>query len=281
MVMDGAEHTQAGRLFVVENLSPALVSERSDDSFDAIVSGALRTPFSQTFILVAIDDDPTARLLSVQDVGFIDDAEQGYGLRLSVAEAAKLDGRKSRWRIIDDEKERETWSWFTFVILAFIADSRSTVTLVEADDKLNKARVKRGKAPIPPYWKIEAGPTVLVPNAASAVATKPGNGTHASPRPHDRRGHPRHLKSGREVWVRACKINALLPHLTKGRSFYEVRLNQTSGGGSWAAVRRTRGNHHDYFLTVLLRRRHGPRPRRRGRGAARGRVRGFSSTARA
>ena len=64
---------------------------------------------------------------------------------------------------------------------------------------------------------------MLVPGAAPKPATAKG-GTHASPRPHDRRGHPRHLKSGRTVWVRDCKINALLPHLTRGRDFYEVKL---------------------------------------------------------
>jgi hypothetical protein len=111
-----------------------------------------------------------------------------------------------------------------FVILSLIADSRSSVVRIVADDKLNKARIKSGKAPIPPYFKIEVGPTILVPGSAPVVAARPDKGTHASPRPHDRRGHPRRLKSGREVWVRSCRINALLPHLTRTRSFYELRL---------------------------------------------------------
>jgi hypothetical protein len=64
-------------------------------------------------------------------------------------------------------------------------------------------RVRRGKAPLRPYWRIEPPrPTVLVPNPAPtpAAAGKP-KGTHASPRPHDRRGHPRHPWGG-VVWVK-------------------------------------------------------------------------------
>jgi hypothetical protein len=114
---------------------------------------------------------------------------------------------------------------FCLVVLGLIADARSPVTRVEADAKLNKARVKNGKPQIPPYWKIEPPkPTVLVPGATPRPAAAK-SGTHASPRPHDRRGHQRNLKSGRTIWVKDCKINALVSHLTRNRSFYEVTLN--------------------------------------------------------
>ena len=35
---------------------------------------------------------------------------------------------------------------------------------------------------------------------------EPQGGTHASPRPHDRRGHHRTLKSGKQVWVRNMRV---------------------------------------------------------------------------
>ena len=36
---------------------------------------------------------------------------------------------------------------------------------------------------------------------------EPLGGTHASPRPHDRRGHFKNYKSGKRVWFAACKVN--------------------------------------------------------------------------
>ena len=54
------------------------------------------------------------------------------------------------------------------------------------------ACVRRGKAPLPPYWRIEPPRlTVLVTNPAPAP-----------PGPHDRRGHPRHLRDERVAWVK-------------------------------------------------------------------------------
>ena len=46
-------------------------------------------------------------------------------------------------------------------------------------------------------------------------------GTHASPRLHDRRGHIRRLRSGKNVWVKPCKVG----DASKGTVFkdYEVR----------------------------------------------------------
>lgn len=39
-----------------------------------------------------------------------------------------------------------------------------------------------------------------------SMKSSPLGGRHASPRQHDRRGHFRRLKSGRQVWVRNCKV---------------------------------------------------------------------------
>ena len=57
----------------------------------------------------------------------------------------------------------------------------------EADSLDMKTRIEMTEDPLPK-------PTVLVPDAAprGAVMTKP-SGTHTSPRPHERRGHPRQL----------------------------------------------------------------------------------------
>jgi hypothetical protein len=47
----------------------------------------------------------------------------------------------------------------------------------------------------------------LDPVKHAATAQAPGlGGSHASPRWHERRGHWRHLKDGKEVWVRHCEV---------------------------------------------------------------------------
>jgi hypothetical protein len=225
LVLDASQQAQAGRLFVIETLSETLITKGGGEATRALASGALRAPFPVTFILVTFEGFSTPVLVHVLHDDVVDDEAQDYGVRVSFAQPSRLSTGEIDW---EDFGNDETGSFFCdaiSVILSLIADSRSTATRIVAPDKLNKARLKRGKAAIPPYWKIEPPkPTVLIPNAAPAAPTKPKGGTHASPRPHDRRGHPRHLNGDRTTWVRASRVNALVPHLTRGRSFYEVRL---------------------------------------------------------
>jgi hypothetical protein len=66
------------------------------------------------------------------------------------------------------------------------------------DTFTNRRKIAQRKAPT--YdWK-----TVYIEPSKSRSESKVG--THASPRLHDRRGHLRRLKSGRNVWVKACKV---------------------------------------------------------------------------
>jgi hypothetical protein len=225
IVKEAAEHARAGRLFVVENL-PVLVAEaRLHDADDAIKRGVLRPPFPVTFVLLTLNDSRAPYLLGVSDDGYIDDDDQGYGLNFWGSAAFRSgDGSLGWGRLMGSGLEKRL-TLFADVAISLIADSRSPVTRIETPEKLAKARAKNGKPPIPPYWKIEPPkPTVLVPGAEAKPAAAKG-GAHASPRPHDRRGHPRHLNGDRTVWVRASRVNALLQHLTRGRSYYEIKLN--------------------------------------------------------
>lgn len=78
----------------------------------------------------------------------------------------------------------------------------------------NKRKIAAGKAPT--YdWR-----TVII-GAKSARGESKG-GTHASPREHDRRGHLRRLRSGKNVWVKSCKVG--LTSLGSVFHDYEVRL---------------------------------------------------------
>lgn len=69
---------------------------------------------------------------------------------------------------------------------------------VMKDTFTNQRKIKQGK--LPAYdWR-----TVVVEPAAPRAENK--GGTHAPPRLHDRRGHLRRLRSGKNVWVRPCKV---------------------------------------------------------------------------
>jgi hypothetical protein len=67
-------------------------------------------------------------------------------------------------------------------------------------DKLQKARAKRGKQPLFSYWTLE----IDLPK--SRAAGEDYGGTHASPRLHLRRGHPRQYAPGKYCWVQPCVV---------------------------------------------------------------------------
>lgn len=60
-------------------------------------------------------------------------------------------------------------------------------------EKLQKARTKRGKAPLFSYWTLQLG--------QKNERGESLGGTHASPRVHLRRGHPRQYAPGKYTWV--------------------------------------------------------------------------------
>jgi len=49
-------------------------------------------------------------------------------------------------------------------------------------------------------------------------------GTHASPRLHDRRGHLRRLASGKNVWVKSCKVG----DASKGAIFHDYAIKENT-----------------------------------------------------
>ena len=64
----------------------------------------------------------------------------------------------------------------------------------------NHQRMKRGKSPLFEWQTVVIRP----PENKTSVSL---GGTHASPKPHDRRGHQRRYKSGKVVYIRSTTIN--------------------------------------------------------------------------
>lgn len=85
------------------------------------------------------------------------------------------------------------------LILSTLGVRRETV---KADDKLNRARVKSGKQPIPPYDRVYSEEYVTaLSNRGTRQRGDDKGGHHASPQPHVRRGHMRTYKSGRVALI--------------------------------------------------------------------------------
>jgi len=91
-------------------------------------------------------------------------------------------------------------------MLRMLADASIPVTRFEAPEKLNKARAKSGKLPIPPHNVVHSGDYVSQITSHARSRASDRNGHHASPIAHWRRSHLRHLP-GRVVKVRSSKVN--------------------------------------------------------------------------
>lgn len=70
--------------------------------------------------------------------------------------------------------------------------------LRQPDDRLQHAREKRGKAPLFSYWTLKL--------QGRRTSSECQGGTHASPRVHLRRGHPRQYAPGKWTWIQAHAV---------------------------------------------------------------------------
>jgi hypothetical protein len=78
----------------------------------------------------------------------------------------------------------------------------------------NRRKIAQGKTPSYDWT------TVVV--TATPPRAEPKGGTHASPRLHDRRGHIRRLRSGKNVWVKAHKVG----DATLGTIFHDYQIGE-------------------------------------------------------
>jgi len=88
-------------------------------------------------------------------------------------------------------------------LLAILSCNNAPVTEIAAPEKLNKKRMKAGKSRIPLYRTLHI--------TSHESRQRHGDGTHASPRTHWRRGHIRNQPTAKGIvrkWIRPTIINA-------------------------------------------------------------------------
>lgn len=87
------------------------------------------------------------------------------------------------------------------VALALLGDQHASSARPSymGSEALNKKRIKKGKRPFFEWTTVEVKPRAAVQDSKG--------GTHASPKPHMRRGHVRKLKDGRIVTIKNTIIN--------------------------------------------------------------------------
>lgn len=98
---------------------------------------------------------------------------------------------------------------------------------IRAAAKLQHARAKRGKPPIPDYHRVNVLPYVTaIMLGKSGVRGEDKGGSHRSPVPHIRHGHPRLYASGRTIFIHDTLV-AVPPEqraaFKSQRSHYAVR----------------------------------------------------------
>lgn len=112
------------------------------------------------------------------------------------------DGGKTQFQAIRSKEDADQLNEVVAAFRCFLCALNCTnVRRVEhkADEKLQKARARRGKRPLFSTWTLELD--LSRPESGDSLG-----GTHASPRLHLRRGHARQYAPGKWTWVQPCVV---------------------------------------------------------------------------
>lgn len=123
---------------------------------------------------------------------------RGHGLVFGGAYSAET----RSWRELENapQPDNESPGKVAVTLVALLQSALETGASYSSAkaNQANKRRRLQGKKPLYDWHTV-----VLEPKAPKQ---EPKGGTHASPRPHDRRGHYRTYKSGKQVWVRNMRV---------------------------------------------------------------------------
>lgn len=156
------------------------------------------------------EDDPTRRvcvgmLCSEEEGGFnaavFARHTSGWWVLAGVVHADSLQDNEMLVQCPAVDGARRQMHVMTYGVKAFLSALHCTNVRRQEhvpDAKLQKARAKRGKSPLFSYWTLQLD--------GRCERGHDHGGTHASPRVHLRRGHPRQYAPGKWTWVQAHAV---------------------------------------------------------------------------
>ena len=132
-----------------------------------------------------------------------------------------VDGGLVRYGPVEEHEhidEKEAQMILGFVSAWYESLSRRCEAYVPSVAKTftNTRKIAQGKVPTYDWTTVEIEP--------AAPKKDHHGGTHASPRQHDRRGHIRRLRTGKNVWVKACKVG----DASKGFVFHDYKIKESA-----------------------------------------------------
>ena len=194
------------------NLDPVMTHRPPFDRCFVVWKGKTKTHASYEVLMLVAGNDPEDGITVSMWKG-----PTGTRLRPIPAMFYFIEGDQIRYGAVNDDEPvdkelaelmlAQVGVWYGLMdrrIEAYIPTVRDTFT--------NRRKMQQGKTPTFDWT------TVFIEPAKPRSDSK--GGTHASPRLHDRRGHLRRLTTGKNVWVKACKVG----DPSKGAIFHDYKI---------------------------------------------------------
>lgn len=198
------------------DLDPVMTHRPPFDKCFVVWKGKTKTHASYEVLMLVAGNDPEDGITVSMWKG-----PTGTRLRPIPAMFYFIEGDQIRYGAVNDDEPidkelaelmlAQVGVWYGLMdrrIEAYVPTVRDTFT--------NRRKMQQGKAPTFDWT------TVYIEPAKPRSDSK--GGTHASPRLHDRRGHLRRLPSGKNVWVKACKVG----DASKGAIFHDYKIEAVS-----------------------------------------------------
>jgi hypothetical protein len=178
------------------------------------VTDSLTGEFEAVEIEPMINSDLGLRILTIGDRGvlLIDDGQpptEKYHARVVPSIWRSMPGVADVVNRSKTPEDAAAGNLFDPIMCALMILSTKGIAreTVRADAPLQKARMKSGKAPIPPHDVVHAAPYVSAILARGKPRGEDHGGTHASPRWHLRRGHVRNYRDGTRTVIFDTLVN--------------------------------------------------------------------------